>query len=254
MFSFDRTLLLNVNAHKSEFVLQGPGEVRGMYRQPGGVEADSPLVLLGIDVDSLIPAGVAAGVPLRWLAVQGEPLVQGKNSHTDQISEVGEISKYCHHLFFFSKTPKTILVKHLPSFAISSPHRLFMYIRRQLSSVWCQRRRWRKRGRTPSSSSGQSQTYLTSPCSHASRFPVAAERLLFGLKLWSGAWCVVVLCRQVEGLKQRLAGKSIPTEKFAVRKSRRYKASSPIPLLIPALVFSRTFILQCGIFGLIYSF
>ncbi|KAE8279521.1 Tetratricopeptide repeat protein 39B [Larimichthys crocea] len=41
--------------------------------------------------------------------------------------------------------------------------------------------------------------------------------------------------RQVEGLKQRLAGKSIPTEKFAVRKSRRYKAANPVPLVIPAL-------------------
>lgn len=47
--------------------------------------------------------------------------------------------------------------------------------------------------------------------------------------------CVCV-CRQVEGLKQRLAGKSIPTEKFAVRKSRRYKAANPIPLVIPLLV------------------
>ena len=44
--------------------------------------------------------------------------------------------------------------------------------------------------------------------------------------------------RQVEGLKQRLAGKSIPTEKFAVRKSRRYKAANPVPLVIPALVRS----------------
>lgn len=46
---------------------------------------------------------------------------------------------------------------------------------------------------------------------------------------------VVELFRQVEGLKQRLAGKSIPTEKFAVRKSRRYKAANPVPLVIPAL-------------------
>uniref|UniRef100_A0A3Q1I6F0 Tetratricopeptide repeat protein 39B n=1 Tax=Anabas testudineus TaxID=64144 RepID=A0A3Q1I6F0_ANATE len=44
-----------------------------------------------------------------------------------------------------------------------------------------------------------------------------------------------MLKKQVEGLKQRLAGKSIPTEKFAVRKSRRYKAANPIPLVIPAL-------------------
>lgn len=47
-------------------------------------------------------------------------------------------------------------------------------------------------------------------------------------------------CRQVEGLKQRLAGKSIPTEKFAVRKSRRYKAANLVPLVIPALVYSHT--------------
>ncbi|XP_061921485.1 tetratricopeptide repeat protein 39B isoform X1 [Entelurus aequoreus] len=46
---------------------------------------------------------------------------------------------------------------------------------------------------------------------------------------------VVELFRQVEGLKQRLAGKSIPTEKFAVRKSRRYKAATPVPLVLPAL-------------------
>lgn len=46
---------------------------------------------------------------------------------------------------------------------------------------------------------------------------------------------IVELFRQVEGLKQRLAGKSIPTEKFAVRKSRRYKADTPVKLVVPAL-------------------
>uniref|UniRef100_A0AAY5EIF4 Tetratricopeptide repeat protein 39B n=1 Tax=Electrophorus electricus TaxID=8005 RepID=A0AAY5EIF4_ELEEL len=40
---------------------------------------------------------------------------------------------------------------------------------------------------------------------------------------------------QVEGLKQRLAGKSIPTEKFAVRKARRYSSPTPVKLVIPAL-------------------
>lgn len=48
---------------------------------------------------------------------------------------------------------------------------------------------------------------------------------------------VVSLFRQVDGLKQRIAGKSLPTEKFAVRKARRYSPSSGVPgkLVLPAL-------------------
>uniref|UniRef100_W5N1Q8 Tetratricopeptide repeat protein 39B n=1 Tax=Lepisosteus oculatus TaxID=7918 RepID=W5N1Q8_LEPOC len=46
---------------------------------------------------------------------------------------------------------------------------------------------------------------------------------------------IVELFRQVEGLKQRIAGKSIPTEKFAVRKARRYLPSNPVKLVVPAL-------------------
>ncbi|XP_028729122.1 tetratricopeptide repeat protein 39B isoform X2 [Peromyscus leucopus] len=48
---------------------------------------------------------------------------------------------------------------------------------------------------------------------------------------------VVALFRQVDGLKQRIAGKSLPTEKFAVRKARRYSPFSGAPgkLVLPAL-------------------
>lgn len=36
--------------------------------------------------------------------------------------------------------------------------------------------------------------------------------------------------------KQKIAGKSPPTEKFAIRKARRYKASCPVRLPVPVLV------------------
>ncbi|XP_029441384.1 tetratricopeptide repeat protein 39A-like [Rhinatrema bivittatum] len=43
------------------------------------------------------------------------------------------------------------------------------------------------------------------------------------------------LFRQVSSLKQKIAGKTPPTEKFAVRKARRYKAKEPVGLPVPAL-------------------
>ncbi|KPP69247.1 hypothetical protein Z043_112009, partial [Scleropages formosus] len=45
----------------------------------------------------------------------------------------------------------------------------------------------------------------------------------------------VALFRQVPGLKQKIAGKSLPTEKFAIRKARRYLAETPHPLPAPPL-------------------
>uniref|UniRef100_A0A4W2FSJ1 Tetratricopeptide repeat domain 39A n=1 Tax=Bos indicus x Bos taurus TaxID=30522 RepID=A0A4W2FSJ1_BOBOX len=45
----------------------------------------------------------------------------------------------------------------------------------------------------------------------------------------------VELFRAVPGLKLKIAGKSLPTEKFAIRKSRRYLSPKPISLPVPAL-------------------
>ncbi|XP_069460283.1 tetratricopeptide repeat protein 39A-like [Ambystoma mexicanum] len=45
----------------------------------------------------------------------------------------------------------------------------------------------------------------------------------------------VELFRCVSTLKQKIAGKSPPTEKFAIRKARRYKANQPVRLPVPAL-------------------
>ncbi|KAF3699661.1 Tetratricopeptide repeat protein 39A [Channa argus] len=45
----------------------------------------------------------------------------------------------------------------------------------------------------------------------------------------------VELFRRVPTFKQKIAGKSPPTEKFAIRKARRYKASSPVRLPVPVL-------------------
>ncbi|XP_069594027.1 tetratricopeptide repeat protein 39A isoform X1 [Ranitomeya imitator] len=45
----------------------------------------------------------------------------------------------------------------------------------------------------------------------------------------------VKLFRQVPSLKVKIAGKSLPTEKFAIRKTRRYQAQNPVSLSIPPL-------------------
>uniref|UniRef100_A0A8C8GQU2 Tetratricopeptide repeat protein 39A n=1 Tax=Oncorhynchus tshawytscha TaxID=74940 RepID=A0A8C8GQU2_ONCTS len=58
--------------------------------------------------------------------------------------------------------------------------------------------------------------------------------LLSNESRWSKAReCAVVL--QVSTFKQKIAGKSPPTEKFAIRKARRYKASCPVRLPVPVL-------------------
>lgn len=45
-----------------------------------------------------------------------------------------------------------------------------------------------------------------------------------------------MICRQVDELRLRIAGKSIPTEKFAAKKAQRYASSKPVKLVVPALV------------------
>ncbi|KAM6456472.1 tetratricopeptide repeat protein 39A isoform 1-T1 [Liasis olivaceus] len=45
----------------------------------------------------------------------------------------------------------------------------------------------------------------------------------------------VVLFRAVPSLKLKIAGKSLPTEKFVIRKSRRYLSPNPVPLPVPVL-------------------
>ncbi|XP_073419763.1 tetratricopeptide repeat protein 39A isoform X3 [Dendrobates tinctorius] len=45
----------------------------------------------------------------------------------------------------------------------------------------------------------------------------------------------VKLFRQVPSLKVKIAGKSLPTEKFTIRKTRRYQAQNPVSLSIPPL-------------------
>ncbi|KAF7244485.1 Tetratricopeptide repeat protein 39A [Varanus komodoensis] len=45
----------------------------------------------------------------------------------------------------------------------------------------------------------------------------------------------IALFRTVPSLKLKIAGKSLPTEKFAIRKSRRYLSPNPVSLPVPVL-------------------
>jgi len=59
--------------------------------------------------------------------------------------------------------------------------------------------------------------------------------------------CVCVcVCRQVPLLKQRIAGKSLPVEKFAVKKSARYFEQNH-RLTLPAYVCDHVLLLVASI-------
>lgn len=95
--------------------VSGAGALRGVRRQPAGVEADPPPVLLGADVEPLLPAGVATGVPLRPPAVPGEPLVQGQRRRNTRL--------------------RVLIPSGLTPSVPFDPCRLFMCTRRRPSSV-----------------------------------------------------------------------------------------------------------------------
>uniref|UniRef100_A0A7N6BZW8 Tetratricopeptide repeat domain 39A n=1 Tax=Anabas testudineus TaxID=64144 RepID=A0A7N6BZW8_ANATE len=52
---------------------------------------------------------------------------------------------------------------------------------------------------------------------------------------WKMAYFYADLLSKISQTLQKIAGKSPPTEKFAIRKARRYKASSPVRLPVPVL-------------------
>lgn len=58
----------------------------------------------------------------------------------------------------------------------------------------------------------------------------------------------------MEGLRLRFAGKSIPTEKFAAKKAQRYSSSTPVKLVVPALVRTRSLSELMCFFFLIFAF
>lgn len=90
--------------------------------------------------------------------------------------------------------------------------------------------------------------HLRGDCAHLVQVPITIlpgqtlELRIFShfanVCCWGGGRHNFSPCRQVPGLKQKIAGKSLPTEKFAIRKARRYLAEKPIPLPAPPLVSS----------------
>lgn len=188
----------------------GPGEVPGVYCSAGGVAPDPSPVLLGADVGLLLRVKMEGSVSLRWPALQREQMVAGA--------------------------------------AASSSSKLFSFLTHD-ALLTC------------SSSAGCLCVSKSSHPEHAARGGGDSAgggrgRTLQVGDTWTaeihGAFCKLwtASCRQVDGLRMRIAGKSIPTEKFAAKKAQRYNSPNPTKLPVPALVRK---LLLTGCFWMIFS-
>ena len=75
--------------------------------------------------------------------------------------------------------------------------------------------------------------------------PLLALLLIWTILLIHCCRPLVWFNRQVEGLRLRIAGKSVPTEKFAAKKAQRCSSSRPTKPVLPALVSTRPPDMNC---------
>lgn len=194
------------------FVSAGAGKVPGVHRSTGGVASDPPLVLLGTDVGLLLRVKVGRGVPVCRPALQREQMVTGDPRLNISL-------KYYHYF------PHVKMMFYWQSFIHFFPRRLFMSIRKLPFWACYLRRKWKL-----SEKMWQNCSSMLMECC------VSVGRLAFRMNDRHEVTMKRVICRQVDDLRLRIAGKSIPTEKFAAKKSQRYASPKPVKLVVPALV------------------